>query len=103
MMTELFYVRDLQDIEKAGPKESGRRDLLYIICCLFSSHIQAVSTANSSSLGYYPARVGNEDRNRIKSDINKIRPRGLMAKALDFGLQQLIPLEIPGSTPGVVD
>jgi hypothetical protein len=26
-----------------------------------------------------------------------------MAKALDFGPQQLIPLEIPGSTPGVVD
>ncbi|KAF4959860.1 hypothetical protein FGADI_1363 [Fusarium gaditjirri] len=53
--------------------------------------------------GYYPSRVGHEDRNRTGSDIIKIRPRGLMAKALDFGLQQLIPLEIPGSTPGVVD
>jgi hypothetical protein len=31
------------------------------------------------------------------------RPRGLMAKALDFGLHLLNSLEIPGSTPGVVD
>jgi hypothetical protein len=29
-------------------------------------------------------------------------PRGLMAKALDFGLHLLNTLEIPGSTPGVV-
>ncbi|CEI39514.1 unnamed protein product [Fusarium venenatum] len=45
----------------------------------------------------------NENGNRETSYINKIRPRGLMAKALDFGPQQLITLEIPGSTPGVVD
>ena len=34
---------------------------------------------------------------------NKIRPRGLMAKALDFGSLKSNTLEIPGSTPGVVD
>ena len=34
---------------------------------------------------------------------NKIRPRGLMAKALDFGSPKSNSLEIPGSTPGVVD
>ena len=34
---------------------------------------------------------------------NKIRPRGLMAKALDFGSPKSDSLEIPGSTPGVVD
>ncbi|KAJ0145003.1 Uncharacterized protein HZ326_12224 [Fusarium oxysporum f. sp. albedinis] len=60
-------------------------------------------TTNLAPPGYCPSRLENENRNRDDSDMNKIRPRGLMAKALDFGLQQLIPLEIPGSTPGVVD
>ena len=32
-----------------------------------------------------------------------VRPRGLMAKALDFGSPKSNSLEIPGSTPGVVD
>ncbi|RSL55044.1 hypothetical protein CEP53_007235 [Fusarium sp. AF-6] len=34
---------------------------------------------------------------------NKNRPRGLMAKALDFGLELPNSLEIPGSNPGVVE
>ncbi|KAL7808241.1 hypothetical protein V8C26DRAFT_300600 [Trichoderma gracile] len=35
--------------------------------------------------------------------ISRVRPRGLMAKALDFGSRESPSLEIPGSTPGVVD
>jgi hypothetical protein len=105
MMIELFYIRDLQSKENLALEQNGRKE----IYCMPSMSLLQFIDVRAASLqtwpppGYCPSRLEHESRNRANPDINKIRPRGLMAKALDFGPQQLIPLEIPGSTPGVVD